>query len=470
MAMMIPQFATLTSELSSNPQELDGISRRLRVLTLNALCSPVPNAKLETKGRIRALLQKIEAENYDVVCLQEFQSRTCIFGISDGEHQEAHNEFREKMRAMGFHDQICGPPVAGNANFDGGTGLFSRYPFTSSKMVHWVDATCWDAFAAKGIVYARIEIPPQDGRKGAAMPMHILTMHAQARHVGWMDFDGEDAYRAIRLQQMQQIADFISSESNGEAVLALGDFNFDARESKELAMHQKVLRSCKHPSAPIDVVAQTYGSYPATFGELDDKQEPIEKFLTLPENLGTPKCLDHAYFWPADISQTNQAWGLVKGLECMVDPMKIPSTFRSLEAMESTHISDHYGLCVDIGIIDASSCPASPVSSPAQPVANPLKDLQGDLEMRINEWLSSVPIGGVSPRKFDPSAMIKFACKYNVWDEAPEEIYAKFVEYKIRQGERAVARKERQARQHQKDRFDNEVEVGLLVLAGADWY
>jgi endonuclease/exonuclease/phosphatase family metal-dependent hydrolase len=416
---------------------------------------------------MKALLQHIVVGNYDVVCLQEFQERTCMFGVSDGEHQEAYQEFRENMKAMGFHDQMCGPPVSGDATFDGGTCLFSRYPFTTSKMIQWEESMSWDACAAKGIVYARIEIPPENGCTGAAMPVNIITMHAQALHVGWMDFDGKQAYREVRLRQMRQVADFISSEANGEAVLALGDFNFDARNAKDLALHQQVLRDCKHPSAPIDVISQTYGKHPSTFADVDENDEPIERFLTLEENKGSPKCLDHVYFWPAAISQTSQAtWGAVKGLECMVDPMKIPDSFKSLEALESTHISDHYGVCVDIGIIDVSSCPTTPVSSPVQPQALLLQDLEGKVEKRLNEWLSSVPIGGVAPRSFDSSPLVQFACKHNLWDEAPDDIYAQFVEHKIRKGERALVRK---SRQHQKQRFVNEVEAGLLMLAAGDW-
>lgn len=302
------------------------------------------------------------------------------------------------------------------------------------------------------------------------MPIHILTMHAQTRHAGWMDLDGTEAYRQVRLRQMQQIADAISTLSGGEAVLALGDFNFDACDATELALHRRILRQATHPSDPIDVFAHTFGSHLPTFAAIDENQEPIEKFLTLSESRGNPRCLDQVYFWPAGTSETS--WGRISGLECHLQPLEIPQKIRSLEALESTHVSDHYGVSVDIGITEAGISLPIPDFSPNQTYVTPSnvffprEEVQSDLKNRLELWLNTVPIGGEAERSFDSSLLIRFAQTKGLCEQTPEEIYREYVEHIIKLGERAL---ETKSRQRCMPMVIDEEETHLLMLQGAGW-
>lgn len=351
-------MAPLSSEedelLTQSPQEKQAnIASRVRVLTLNTLCSPVPN-NYETAGRLQGLVEHIKSEGYDIVCLQEFQQRTCVLGIMDGAHVTAHEEFCKAMHDLGYCDQVIGPPERGDAVFDGGTAIFSKHGFTIVEMIPWVEQSCWDAWAAKGVVYARIDVPSPRPQNGAAwphtVPLHVMTLHAQAKHVGWMDLNGIEEYRRVRLRQMEQLAEVIATRAGRDAVLALGDFNFNAQEAPELALHQQILKSCKHPRPPIDVLLQSYGHYPATFAEVDAAGQPVESFLTMPENRGTPKCLDHVYFWPSAPGSAPHCSlnGSITSVHCSVEPMRVPQLAYSPGSF--THLSDHYGLSVDLNV------------------------------------------------------------------------------------------------------------------------
>lgn len=330
-------------------QKAKDITRRVRVLTLNALCSPVPN-NYEEAGRLQALVDHIKSEQYDVVCLQEFMRHTCAFGLTDGDHVKTYKKFCNSMQALGYADQVMGPPVDGGALFDGGIAIFSKHAFTNVEMIPWVEATSWDAWAAKGIVYARIEVPaPQIHAGGGELhtvPLHVFTLHAQAGHVGWMDIEGSDEYTRVRLRQMKQLGEVVASRAEGEAVLALGDFNFHAGNAKEVFMHQQVLKSTKHPSEPIDVLFQSYGSYPATIADVNEEGKPIETFLTLPCTRGTPECLDHVYFWSSAVRALQcPREGSINALGCAVQPLKTFTTSRPF-----SHISDHYGVSVELAV------------------------------------------------------------------------------------------------------------------------
>lgn len=212
-----------------------------------------------------------------------------------------------------------------------------------------------DARCAKGIAWACIEVPPpEDCPSSTPIAVHVLTLHAQAKHVGWMDFLGKEHYCQVRLQQMQQLAGVISScTGSDEAVLVLGDFNFDARDSGELSMHQQILQKVTERSGPKDVIFEYHGEYPVTFAEVDRAGQPIETFLTLPENFYANRCLDHIYFWPPE----SNGRGRVRVCSCERQRMQVPHEHPHWLL---THISDHYGWSVKL-ILD--EWPVTPIVS-----------------------------------------------------------------------------------------------------------
>jgi endonuclease/exonuclease/phosphatase family metal-dependent hydrolase len=267
------------------------------------------------KQRLHCLLDQIQKEQYDVVAFQELSERQWY-----GKSSRRYVEFVESLHGLGYTHHVAGPAPQLKAPFDGGTAIFSRHAVVASSTHPWQKQVSWDSFASKGVVQALLEVaPPVEVVEAAEaraverpgfVPMlprparlHVVTLHAQASHAGWQNTAGEDRYRSTRLEQMQQLAHVLREEAkDGEAVLAFGDFNFDARDLDELTLHQSRLAlGTGRSKPPVDVLATTFGGdHPATFGLRDDFGRPLETFLTTRSLSATEQCLDHVYFWPAE--------------------------------------------------------------------------------------------------------------------------------------------------------------------------
>merc|ERR1719235_727090 len=112
---------------------------------------------------------------------------------------------------MGFVHSISGPqPDSSFVPLDGGIALFSKHPMAYSSTHRWRRQASWDTWASKGIVHALIDVMPADKlseKDAVSIPpakLHIITLHAQAAHLGWQDTAGVDLYRDVRIDQMRQ--------------------------------------------------------------------------------------------------------------------------------------------------------------------------------------------------------------------------------------------------------------------------
>jgi hypothetical protein len=155
---------------------------------------------------------------------------------------------------------------------------------------------------------------------------------------------------------MQQLAEVIKKEAgDGEAVLVLGDFNFDARQKAELHSHQAELchgtgRSCR----PVDIVAATYdGDHPATYGWRTNGDKLAEPFLTSTEALDAEQSIDHVYYWPRETRDvpenrivTNVA---VSEPRCRLQTCPYEGPTNEKGEMPA-HVSDHCGWSVEIDL------------------------------------------------------------------------------------------------------------------------
>lgn len=326
----------------------------VRILTINALFSPVPFNKCEGL-RMEKLIDLIELGKYDVVCFQELLEAAFF----DPEHQVRYNNFVTNMHRNGFCHYIMGPkPRLSRPDvlLDGGCAIFSRFPFAKTDLVPWEEQISWDSWASKGIVHAVIEVPPPSEvlAPGATSPhsvrLHIMTLHAQATHVGWLDQYGYDAYKRVRISQMQQIAKAVKTKAaDGDAVVVLGDFNFDARNCREREIHQAQFSGCSTGRCedPVDLIVNTLGCYPATYGDVDETGAPKEKFLTQQEALRSTECLDHVYFWPSRKPRSCSCCGeIVCNPTAILEPLEVSAA----SVPEMTHVSDHYGWSVHVNM------------------------------------------------------------------------------------------------------------------------
>jgi endonuclease/exonuclease/phosphatase family metal-dependent hydrolase len=381
-------------------------ARPFRCFNLNVLASPVPCNRMEGE-RFACLIEHIREQQYDVVTFQEFIKHQ----FCNRKHLARYEKFVDSLRSMGYMHDICGPSNKSTLRpLDGGTAIFSKHPFVRCSEHHWQQQASWDAWASKGILHALIDVmPPVDAMALPPLRMHVITLHAQAAHVGWQDTAGADKYRRVRMRQMRQLAQVIKSEAaDGEPVIVMGDFNFDARILSELCSHQAELshdtgRKC----LPVDVVAATFdGDHPATFGWRTEEGELAEPFLTTTEEEGIGQSLDHVYYWPkegADIPKADGIWNRqhsyitsVSEPKCSLEPCPYNGPSGS-DGKSPFHVSDHCGWSV---------------------ATNLTWTLRPDVENALHPQPASLlPIDYEEKRLSPPSVVqVEKACKHNSYE------------------------------------------------------
>lgn len=368
----------------------DQTTRHFKCLTLNVLSSPVPCNRME-KERLDCLLRHIRDQNYDVVAFQELIKNPLLL---DPRHVSRHNDFVRGLRAMGFSHVVSGPqPDSLLVPLDGGIAIYSKHPIVRCSTHLWKRQASWDSLASKGIVHALIEItppPPASTHEGFTNSkparMHVMTLHAQATHRGWEDTAGEETYQEIRREQVQQLAEVIRKEAaDGESVLVLGDFNFDARNASELRIHQAELANStgrSHP--PLDVVASTFkGDHPATFAIRAETGEILEAFLTNSECPDDPECLDHVYYWPRELPNESEAANNTPGCcrtstpRCRLEMCEYDGPCNR-SGKKPTQVSDHSGWSVEMEF----SWPRMASSIPKEPECMCPSEGYGSAELR----------------------------------------------------------------------------------------
>lgn len=339
------------------------ITHRLKCLTLNVLASPVPFNRMEGE-RFTSLISHIEKAGYEVLAFQELIEN--CFDDRAG-HAARYSSFLTALRELGFVHQVSGPPAHLLSPLDGGIAIFSKHPMVDSSLHHWTTQVSWDAWAAKGVVHALIEVSPPLSTAGActsvpASRLHVMSLHAQAEHTGWMNTRSSQTYRDVRLQQMKQFAEVVETVAqDGLPVLTLGDFNFDARDYDNLVLHQEVLgRVGNRHALPMDVVASFHdGNHPPTFGLRDDSGAPAETFLTCHSSATSEECLDHVYFWPGEHNHISE---IVRPVACERELCPYDGPCNEKDE-KPTQVSDHLGWSVELEFAWTSISTASSSSS-----------------------------------------------------------------------------------------------------------
>jgi endonuclease/exonuclease/phosphatase family metal-dependent hydrolase len=306
--------------------------------------------------RFTCLVQHIREQQYDVIAFQELIKRH----FYDRKHLARYESFVGELRSLGYVHDIRGPKNESTMRpLDGGTAIFSKHPFARCSEHHWQQQASWDAWASKGILHALIDImPPADAMSLPPMRMHIFTLHAQASHHGWQNTAGASKYRKVRVRQMQQLAEVIRTEAaDGEPVLVMGDFNFDAKQVSELHFHQAELsHGTGRSGLPVDVVAATFGGdHPATYAWRTEEGKLAEPFLTTNENAGFPQSIDHVYFWPKEAGGLCRHAGTsdwqdscitsISAPRCNLEPCPYNGPANQ-DGTRPSHVSDHCGWSV----------------------------------------------------------------------------------------------------------------------------
>jgi endonuclease/exonuclease/phosphatase family metal-dependent hydrolase len=196
---------------------------RLRLLQLNLFLRPPPIASLsgaECKDARAALFCAQFLQGNDIVTLQE------CFGFMTRRRARLVEAARARgFRGVAFSRRAPLVQLRGGLQFrpiDGGLVLLSRFPFVTSKFRLFSAACDADRLAAKGVLYALVDLGRADGRK-----LHLLTTHTQASY----NFAASAASLAVKEAQLRELGAFMQEVTRDKPkdwpLVLAGDFNMD---------------------------------------------------------------------------------------------------------------------------------------------------------------------------------------------------------------------------------------------------
>lgn len=111
-----------------------------------------------------------DLSRFDVVGMQE------LFGSFSNRRET----LIDLLGKIGFTHFIHAPRPPMGVFVDGGLVIACRFPIVSAQWCGFPRGTHSDALAEKGVLYAKIELPPpQTGNK--PMYMHVFNTHTQVR-------------------------------------------------------------------------------------------------------------------------------------------------------------------------------------------------------------------------------------------------------------------------------------------------
>lgn len=236
--------------------EFLGVSKPdFNILDLNTMLIPFELAAPAYRERAEELKDFI-AKDYDVVLLQEVFSKQMqfdfikrwylsndlgtpdiSFGKKTGDYDsvllsQRPNDIKVSNESAEFF--VTGPKRDGlKTLFGSGLLLLSKYPVINSDVFCYEDRAGSDAFASKGVVYAKIKTGTKDDEY-----VHFFTTHLQSH-----------GYIETRQKNLEELFDFISKILSEELsrvqsvnpVIITGDFNVPANSEDKAVSAEYIL-------------------------------------------------------------------------------------------------------------------------------------------------------------------------------------------------------------------------------------
>ncbi|KAJ3328305.1 hypothetical protein HDU76_010193 [Blyttiomyces sp. JEL0837] len=212
---------------------------RVRILSYNIFLRPpgIKNNSSDYKNARLAYFCNTVLMSYDIICLQEmFSSWSTRLSKLLSYAKKAGLEYHVASPSKGLL----------NASVDGGLLILSRYPIVKSEKITFKRGIYGDRYAAKGAIYAKINVSPTQS-------MHVFNSHLQSSSPtaslsainpeasnkssfnGAVGAPGKDATHAIRLSQIAALKEFIDDcirNNRNEPVILAGDFNVNSRANR----------------------------------------------------------------------------------------------------------------------------------------------------------------------------------------------------------------------------------------------
>ncbi|OHT09748.1 Endonuclease/Exonuclease/phosphatase family protein [Tritrichomonas foetus] len=272
--------------------ELPDEKKTLKMLQYNVFWRPwlLHLGTIEhVRERARLLVERLV--DYDFVCLNE----SFHFG------SDVANEFMETMKTKGFKYIVTSRrvPILSKFVIDSGVMILSKYPIVDTDSVTYSDGCNYDGFAAKGCVYAKIQISKKQH-------INVFATHLQASYTVVTEKDYN-----VRANQIKDIHSLMSWRTTGDnsPTFLLGDMNIDFDRKRE---YSNMMESLDIPNFKVvDTLRTEEGTRPITIAVNSD-----EASLTLKYDKNQPKSIDYIFVFEHDQS-------LIKSYTAKVEPMPV---------------------------------------------------------------------------------------------------------------------------------------------------
>jgi endonuclease/exonuclease/phosphatase family metal-dependent hydrolase len=174
-------------------------------------------------------------------------------------------------------DSWCPDPITGidwETTQDGGLMLLTTYPIVAASGMIWSDQTGVEELGAKGALYARIQLDPENSE----CYIHVFNTHLAARDPEFTGPDGRgqvphpDQNWKAREKQIEELVTFISNcirdDKVGNPIILCGDFNviapFPANWGGDLVVPAEIDATKAIPSPQYDELIKLLAAHKLT--------------------------------------------------------------------------------------------------------------------------------------------------------------------------------------------------------------
>jgi len=199
--------------------------------------------------RLNLFLEK-ELHKWDIVAFQE------LFGT----FSHRRHKLVKHAKEWGFLYHAESPMGLKSKHLvDGGLVIVSKYPILESDYHVFKESASSDALAAKGVLYAKIELRSD-------IVVHHFTTHLQASYAS--KESEKEKFLKIRESQLRELLEFINWKTYNDVypILLLGDMNTNMElgegPPEEYLKMMEILGS--RYFCPIDILYHIYGQRPIT--------------------------------------------------------------------------------------------------------------------------------------------------------------------------------------------------------------